>query len=86
LYFVDRIPEDSSQPFFGVSRLTMTSNGQYQHGLFRGQPAVLGNVAITAAQQNEFTTPVFGSRSESARAVISTRPIAVRVVCELYDP
>ena len=45
---------------FGVSRLTMMSNGQYQHDLFRGQPAVLGNVAITAAQQNEFTTPVFG--------------------------
>src|SRR5438132_6225209 len=45
---------------FGVSRLTMMSNGQYQHELFRGQPAVLGNVAITAAQQNEFTTPVFG--------------------------
>ena len=38
----------------------MMSNGQYQHELFRGQPAVLGNVAITAAQQNEFTTPVFG--------------------------
>ena len=55
------LSESMDRPLlFGVSRLTMMSNGQYQHELFRGQPAVLGNVAITAAQQNEFTTPVFG--------------------------
>lgn len=46
--------------FASVSRLKLVANGEDQNNVFRWQPAVLRDISVAAAGQDEFPSTFFG--------------------------